>query len=193
MKQLFYLIIILSNLVSAQKYPGYELSGRLEVKIGSEIITPENVLIELEGESQSVQTDADGNYCFENLKNGQHQLKIFGYTFQPQRFKVNIDGESQENFNLKINADCLADGEIAKKDIKEGKPRLLIRGGIAPIIQSGQQDFEKKYKISYSDFGCMQDPSECTKKYNEVIFEYLDNTYGNSWRKEVRDDVIGLK
>lgn len=193
MKNLIFLIFLLSSVITAQQNSGHELSGRLKIQVGAQVLSPENVLIELEGEDKSTTTDSQGNYCFENLENKKSDLKVFGYTYQPKSFSVNINSTSVENFDLKLKADCLVNGEIAKTDLKNSQPRLLLIGGMIPTIKSGQAEFEKKYDIVYSDFGCMQDPYECVKQYNEVVFTYLDKTYGKGWRKEVRDDVIGFK
>ena len=179
--------------MSAQQSSGHELSGKLKLQIGNKILSPENVMVALAGENTSTLTDSEGNYCFENLESKEYELKVFGYTYQPKSYSVEIKSKSIENFDLKCKPDCLVNGEIAKKDIENNQPRLLLIGGITPSIKSGQAAFEKKYKVTYSDFGCLQDPFECVNQYNQTVFTYLDDKFGNNWRKLVRDDVIGFK
>jgi hypothetical protein len=93
--------------------------------------------------------------------------------------------------------DTLCDGIYSKRqalnDIKAGKARLLVQGGIAPVYYPTDKTFRETYKIGYEIFGCVAPgPIECLQEYNETIFKHLSVTYGNDWKKEVRKDVIGL-
>jgi hypothetical protein len=93
--------------------------------------------------------------------------------------------------------DSLCDGIYSKRqalnDIKAGKARLLVQGGIAPIYYPTDKTFRETYKIGYEIFGCVAPgPIECLQEYNETIFKHLSGTYGNDWKNEVRKDVIGL-
>ena len=83
--------------------------------------------------------------------------------------------------------------EKALIDIKSQQATILIQGGIVSVIKMADRDFEKKFKISFRDLGCViPDKIECLIAYNQAIFEYLDKTYGKEWRKEIRKDAIGL-
>ncbi len=77
----------------------------------------------------------------------------------------------------------------AKTDLKNGKISFMLQGGIAPIYVKGQEVFEKKYKLSYLDLGCMVPANLCLEHYNAEVAKYLDQKYGKVWRKEVRKDV----
>ena len=80
----------------------------------------------------------------------------------------------------------------ANADIKKGKLKFMIQGGIAPTRVKGQEIFEQKYGVEYYDLGCVG-PSDITiKDYNKVIATYMDRKYGKGWRKEVRKDVRGI-
>ncbi|MBO9672167.1 MAG: hypothetical protein J7577_01890 [Sphingobacteriaceae bacterium] len=80
----------------------------------------------------------------------------------------------------------------ANADIKKGKLKFLIQGGIASIYVKGQERFEQKYGVEYYDLGCVG-PSDITvKDYNKVIANFMDRKYGKRWRKEVRKDVRGI-
>jgi hypothetical protein len=83
--------------------------------------------------------------------------------------------------------------KTARQDFKKGNLKLFIQGGIAPIANRKEDDkFEKKYKISYVDFGCDLKTIEALLDYNKRAFFFLDMTYGKKWRKRVRKDVKGL-
>lgn len=101
-------------------------------------------------------------------------------------------------FNSFTQVDCFYNGEyfgydLAQSDINAGRPRLLLSGGITPIIYTTDEEFEKKYQVKYFDFGCIAIPDECILAYNSEIFQHLDTTFGKEWRKEIRKDVIGLR
>ena len=83
--------------------------------------------------------------------------------------------------------------KVAKLDIENGKPFLLLMGGIAPTITSTDPLFEKKYGIHFYEFGCTGPENEIIIAYNKIIFEHLNKTHKNNWIKEVREDVIGFK
>ncbi|TPN87787.1 FEKKY domain-containing protein [Aquimarina algicola] len=95
---------------------------------------------------------------------------------------------------LTLEAICKYNKDLAEKDWKNGKPKLLLVGSIVPIANSlSDKKFERKYKIEYFDFGCTPPIQECIKAYNERIFQLMDRKYGVKWRKKVRSDVKYLK
>lgn len=80
----------------------------------------------------------------------------------------------------------------ALKDISENKAKLVIWGGLIPKHYKGQEDFEKKYQLTYRVYGCVPPRDMNMSAYNTEVFKYLDKRYGKDWRKEVRPDVVGL-
>lgn len=82
----------------------------------------------------------------------------------------------------------------AISDIESGSPRLIVKGGIAPLANTKKDYlFEKRYGIKYHISGCEAEPFPCIQDYNLVIFDYLDKTYGKSWRIDVRKDELFLQ
>ncbi|GAB2551699.1 FEKKY domain-containing protein [Spirosoma aerophilum] len=83
--------------------------------------------------------------------------------------------------------------QAAERDIADGKPKLLLQGGIVSVIRAGDAAIEKQFSIAYADFGCVR-PAEdrCLRAYSEVVFAYLDKKYGKAWRTQVRKDVLFL-
>ena len=81
---------------------------------------------------------------------------------------------------------------LAKQDIENGHPFLLLQGGIAPVLIATDPQFEDKYKIYFYEYGCTGADQNLIENYNKIIFDYLTDLYGKKWIKEVRDDVVGL-
>jgi hypothetical protein len=160
------------------------------------ITTPTNVsesVIQLTGEKTDItETDEAGEFIFRNLENGEYKIKIVS-EFGTIDTILRIDNKSISDFTALFYSSCDVNRKIAIQDLKNGKPRLLIFGGIAPSVYSNQNIFEEKYGIKYESYGCISPPYECVFEYNQVIFEYLTDKFGKEWRKEVRKDVVGIK
>jgi hypothetical protein len=77
--------------------------------------------------------------------------------------------------------------EYALEDMAKNTPRLIVLGG---KIISTQANFEQKYQLKYEDFGCIPPIDSCVWAYHQVIFEYLDTTFGRKWQREIRSDVL---
>lgn len=93
--------------------------------------------------------------------------------------------------------DSLCGGSYSKQkalaDIKAGKARLAVQGGIAAVYFASDKVFLDKYKVGYDILGCVMPASvECLKTYNQTIFDHLNTNFGKGWQREVRKDVIGL-
>jgi len=80
----------------------------------------------------------------------------------------------------------------ANADIKKGKPKFLIQGGIVSTRIKGQELFEQKYGVVYQDLGCVGPSAIRIEDYNKVVVSFMDKKYGKAWRKEVRKDVLGM-
>lgn len=138
--------------------------------------------------------DAFGNFYADQLPPGNYTLQISAQGEHMNDTTITIKDRSLKKLVLYGDVVCdHYDAKVAYNDILIGKPRLLLQGGIAPVLYRNQPIFEQKYNVGYYDFGCIRsDAEDCIISYNKVIFSYLDSTYGKKWRKEVRKDVIGL-
>jgi hypothetical protein len=134
-------------------------------------------------------TDGSGAFKITGLAKGRYRL-------------VNSDLEIDTPFNVPKQSEnalivnispCNFGSAKAQKDIKAGRPMLLLSGGIAPVASPNEDHFEKKYTVKYHDFGDTPQKYKCSVAYNKVVFAFLDKKFGKSWRKDVRPDVIGLK
>ena len=97
-------------------------------------------------------------------------------------------------FALEVDsATCVNSKTEAQLDLDRGKVQLMLQGGFAPVHIAGQELFERKYKLSYFDLGCVVPSNLCIAHYNAEVAKFLDKKYGKTWRKEVRKDVTGLQ
>ncbi len=86
--------------------------------------------------------------------------------------------------------------EIAKwfkADFKNNTIFLFLQGGIVPVEYMTDKDFENKYGIYFFDFGCEAPAQKCIIEYNNLVFDYLKKEFGEKWKREIREDVIGFK
>jgi len=191
------LIILLGSI----QLSALEIEDSLHLSIQGKVIygkynTPlDGSIVKIVGTNKGTVADSLGIFILKNLKEGKYNLEIGGIICGYIDTIIELREKSIENLNIFIFAKCSSINEdTAKFDIQNGKPRLLLVGGIVPGIEPGQENFEKKYGIIYYDFGCVvPGPYECIIEYNNVIFEYLDDKFGKEWRKEVRKDVIGFE
>jgi len=107
------------------------------------------------------------------------------------------------NLTVKLNSKKTLDQEILfggynqygrLNDIGKGEMKLLLPGGIVSTPKLPNDfAFEKKYNVTFLSRGCIRFSEDNESEYNYGIFKYLDEKHGKGWRKEIRQDVIGLK
>ncbi|WP_298538004.1 hypothetical protein [uncultured Algibacter sp.] len=187
------LILTFGSVFGQEIKSDFEISGNLKVLFGKELLTPSEASIELLPNHKISDLDSLGNFKFTNLKSGIYELRVLDYHFEPELFHLDITDKSIIKYDLVIDANCEISKEVAESDIKKGQPKLILIGGIAPVIGFDDSKFADKYGVLYYDYGCTPPPMECVYQYNHIIFDYLDKKFDKKWRKEVREDVIGLK
>lgn len=93
---------------------------------------------------------------------------------------------------LGLNDDAYT-AKTAKGKWLSGEAKLLLQGGIAPVVYVGQEQFAKRYGIDYDDFGCIANCQDAQMaKYNTAIMDCLTVKFGKEWRDFIRKDVPGL-
>ncbi|MDP3150097.1 MAG: carboxypeptidase-like regulatory domain-containing protein [Ignavibacteria bacterium] len=169
------------------------LEGKVISKINNEPVQGCNVFIK--NTQMGTMADSLGNFIFYNLnKNGQYIISVSASGYPMKDTSIYLAEGTPKTITIFLNTDCIYDSTKAVEDLKNGKAKLLIAGGIAPMANSKEDlEFEAKYKVQYYDFGCTPPAYECISQYNKIIFEYLNNKYQNEWLRFVRKDVIGLK
>lgn len=77
-------------------------------------------------------------------------------------------------------------------DIKENTIEILLDlGEVIRPKNIKDEAFEKKYNVKFVYTGDALSGGESI--FNEIIFRYLDKTYGNEWRKDISGDTYYFK
>ncbi|WP_299707069.1 hypothetical protein [uncultured Pontibacter sp.] len=187
-----YLILLFALIQSAVFGQGTErkklyVEGRIISEVNNKPL--ENVITYLQKERVFIATDSTGFFRIPVKASGEHRLIVIEGGYSELDSLIVIKTESLTDLNIVLVADCPFNRSSAEKDIKKGNPKLLLVGSIAPVVYTGQNYFERKYKVQYYDFGCTPPADACIEEYNQKVFEFLDKKYGDKWRKEVRKDV----
>ena len=96
-------------------------------------------------------------------------------------------------FSFALHAQEKKQNDTIKIEINSNTKTIYILGGIASVITKEDLAFAKKYNIYFHDFGCIAPTN--FKEYetkNELVFEYLNKTYGMQWQKEIKLSVLGF-
>lgn len=114
-----------------------------------------------------------------SLTDGERQTKLDSLITETERHF----GWNDDAYSVKT----------AKEKWLSGDAKLLLQGGIAPVVYVGQEQFAKRYGVDYDDFGCISNCSEAQMaKYNTAIMDCLTMKYGKKWQDLIREDVPGL-
>ncbi len=196
------LFLCLTQVCVGQKT--YSISGQVISEISKKpLIYSTSIKINIKGDtSKTVFLDENGLFKILNITSGDYTLimqtpdEAGNYSYIRKDTVLSIN---EKNKNLIWILDCSYcecrnfDKEGALNDIRNGKIKLVLCGGISPLFYKNQEEDEKKYGFTYYEFGCLPIEDECIEAYNDVIFDYLDKKFGNKWRFEVRKDVLGLR
>lgn len=96
--------------------------------------------------------------------------------------------------SIVIEGKCEINKEKARKDWKNGTPKLYLNSGIVPIANTkADEKFEKKYNVEYVELGCDGKIYECVTEYNFYIIKVLDIQFREKWRKTKRKEIVGME
>ena len=140
-------------------------------------------------------SDEEGRFNFEYIHHstlGELRLQVSALGYRTQEFDYPSGDINFQDLIITLSLFPEIDDETAREDIKSGKVQFLLSGGIAPVIYKSDKKITRKYGVSFYEYGCEAISNESLRRYNEVVAEYLDHRYGEKWRKEVRNDIIGL-
>src|ERR1700712_4346891 len=153
-KGFLFLLIILPFLAYSQKSSNtYSISGNIKMLVGLEILPSRSPLMVLKETRYIAELDSLGNFKFENLKPGKYRLQESYYLPAQVDTVILIENKSVTGLHFLIKSKCLVTKELAEHDVKTGKPRVLLEGGIAPVYYANQHQFEVKYCVTYEELG----------------------------------------
>lgn len=93
-----------------------------------------------------------------------------------------------------IQAQEKKQNDTIKIEINSNTKTIYVLGGIASVITKEDLAFAKKYNIQFHDFGCIAPTNfEEYEVKNELVFEYLNKTYGKQWQKDMKANVLGFE
>ena len=139
-----------------------------------------------------IRVDSTGLYCFENVAPGSYVLIYSAFPIE-RVFAMEVT-DKDEVLNVVFYEDGRDLPEQARRDIELGIAGLYIIGGDPPMSYSTDSLFEKRYGVGYRIWGgVIYKESDYYPEYNRIVFDYLTEKYGRSWRKLVRKDVEGYK
>jgi hypothetical protein len=189
---LTYFILLITTLTPSPSGETFRLAGTVISSATNKPIPHGTIEVSPE---KGYKVNRSGKFTISGLTKGRHRLIFSAFGYEKKDTIIAIYDADVIDFRWPIYTECQRySNQSALKDIKSKKAKLLLQGGIAPIIYSNDKAFSEKYSIGFYDFGCVAyDPQECLTAYNETIFQYLDKTYGKKWRTEIRKDVIGLR
>jgi len=81
-----------------------------------------------------------------------------------------------------------------KVEINSNTKTIYVLGGIASVITKEDLAFAKKHNVHFHDFGCVVPTN--FKEYeakNGLVFDYLNQTFGKQWQKEIKQSVMGFE
>lgn len=192
---LLFIFICIPLSLFAQSDSVLWISGHIKINVFGEIKNGhKGFIVKIQNTIKGAITDDSGCFKIKSLATGKYRL-ITGYiSYDNIDTTINVINKPVENLILTVIVKCKNYNlETAEKDIENNTPKLLLFGGFFPVYVPGQENFEKKYNVKYYDFvDAVEDSDECLEIYNKRIFKYLDEKYGDEWRKEVRKDVLFL-
>lgn len=75
--------------------------------------------------------------------------------------------------------------------MRAGTLFLVLASGIAPVFFATDSVFKREFKVQYFEEGCVAPASAYLVAYNHFVFDHLQATYGSTWRRKVRKDLVG--
>lgn len=97
-------------------------------------------------------------------------------------------------FSFTLQAQEKKQNDTIKIGINSNTKTIYVLGGIASVITKEDLAFAKKYNIQFHDFGCIAPTNfEEYEIKNELVFNYLNKTFGKQWQKEIKPSVLGFE
>lgn len=187
------IFLTFSNFSFGQGTNEKTIEGKIIISFFMTSVKPIDSYVIIEETANIVKIDTTGHFKLTDVKSGEIKIRIQLWGGTLTKDTTLVVQHDIKDFSYLLHFDCDVNKYKAIYDIHYGKPKLLISGGISPLVYVGQEKFEEKYGVEYQDYGCISPVYNCMVDYNQTVFDYLDQIKGKNWRKEVREDVVGLK
>ena len=134
-----------------------------------------------------VKTDSLGSFSVYTTKDKVRLSTVFSL----HSFDTTI---SETNNMIQLFTAEKYDSTLAVYDITHNIFKLFCGVSFAPMaMMSYDTVFEKQFHVYYYVVGDFYPSSiDQMTSYNKVVAAHLDKTYGEVWRKTVRQDVLGV-
>lgn len=194
--------IVLAMLISLKLYPqnyvhsdsSCYIKGVVYKEVFGKKEVNEGAVVKMKNTGIGSIIDSLGNFLIGGLRSGQYLIQSYSFASSSIDTVITLNNEPKDNLVLVLPVICKnCNPEKAKEEIKSKIPKLYLSGSLVPIYYSGQENFENKYDVKYYELGDnLEESLICYESYNKIIFRYLDEVFGNAWRKDVRKDVLGF-
>lgn len=96
-------------------------------------------------------------------------------------------------FSFSLNAQEKKQNEPVVIEVNQNTKTIYVLGGIASVITKEDLAFAKIYNLKFHDFGCLAPANfEFYESKNDLVFDYLNKTYGKQWQKEMKPNAMGF-
>lgn len=150
-------------------------------------------------------TDSLGYFKIENLTKKKYHLSFSFVGLESRDTTIVLRVHSTDSLNILLPFSYNKEAyslQQAQKEIRSGHP---LSFGITETIQLDQFTtavFWKKYKVNFVVYEkeliqkgvqSLGAPLDILLRFNEEIFNYLDQTFGEEWQKEAPAGILGLE
>lgn len=143
-------------------------------------------------------TDKFGFFKIDNIKKGKYVIEIEYYDgYDKFDSSVFVNDFSVKDITITLKTQCKFSKESALQSIRDGANKILIWDSLIGIrIHNKLEEYIlKHYHIEIYRCDSINTVSICAEEHNQVIFAYLDKTYGRSlWYAMIKNyNPIGLE
>lgn len=142
MKAIVLILILVANRLVAQT-DSLTIEGDVVWTVTNEPMEDVTVRL-LDGNVRQVNTDSLGFFKFKTARHDKVVVRISALGHGTKDTIVELNNNSISNLKLKFATPCKFNAHKAQIDIKKGQSKLLMIGGLAPVVFEGQESFEDK-------------------------------------------------
>ena len=186
-------IVLSANLLAGQQQPDPRFATLTGTVVSGFTSLPvQGAVVQLRpagpGRPHDAMTDSSGSFKIDSIVPGRYAVRVMYISYSPTTTQLDVEPGVSLMRTFALTGECKFDSLRAMRDVRDGHPKVLLHGGIAPsALTSQDQAVERTYGFRYYDFGdVIENPYECDDEYNRVVFRSLDRKYGSNWRAVVR-------